>query len=285
MTGHFLQRLKLGLMTVTGVAKRGFFSPYRYAAGVPDQVEHYAEIAAMMRDATPAMNSVLANIQSRASELLAIGGDVPEPRWQQDWFTGLDAAAAYAIVSELRPKRIVEVGSGHSTRFMARAIRDGGFGCQFTAIDPFPRATLAGLDVHWEKSLLSADDFSHFDALESGDIAFIDSSHLLWPGTDVDILFARLLPRLASGVLIHIHDVFLPDGYPGEWHWRGYTEQQGVAALLAGGGFDIMFSSCFCRTRLDVAGMAPVIGILPVPAEMYETSLWLRKGSARTWRP
>lgn len=285
MTGHFLKRLKMGLMTLTGLGRRGFFSPYRYASGIPDHVAPYAEISAMMRNAEPAMNRVLASIQSFAPEMTAIGGKAPEPRWQQDWFTGLDAAAAYAILRDMQPKRIVEVGSGHSTRFMARAIRDGGFPCKFTAIDPFPRADLGGLAVHWEKSLLSASDFGPFDALESGDIAFIDSSHLLWPGTDVDIFFARLLPRLMQGVIVHIHDVFLPDGYPEEWHWRGYTEQQGVAALLAGGGYDILFSAHFCRTCLDVAGAAPVLKTLPVPELIYETSLWLRKGSAKTWRP
>ena len=72
--------------------------------------------------------------------------------------------------------------------------------------------------------------------LAPGDVLSIDSSHILMPGTDVDILLNRVLPALPAGVLVHIHDVFLPDDYPPAWSWRGYNEQLGVAALVQGGG-------------------------------------------------
>ena len=57
------------------------------------------------------------------------------------------------------------------------------------------------------------------------------------PGTDVDFLLNRILPALPAGVLVHVHDVFLPDDYPADWEWRGYNEQLGVAALIQGRGF------------------------------------------------
>ena len=63
------------------------------------------------------------------------------------------------------------------------------------------------------------------------------------PGTDVDWLLNRILPALDAGVLIHVHDVFLPDPYPAGWAWRGYNEQQALAALLQGGGYAIRFAS------------------------------------------
>ena len=69
----------------------------------------------------------------------------PEPRWNQDWLPRLDALAAYVTVRQVRPARIVETGAGHSTRFLARAVRDGGLNTEITSLDPEPRATLNGL--------------------------------------------------------------------------------------------------------------------------------------------
>ena len=57
------------------------------------------------------------------------------------------------------------------------------------------------------------------------------------PGTDVDMLFNHVLPGLKRGVMVHVHDVFLPDDYPPEWEWRGYNEQLGIATLIQGGGY------------------------------------------------
>ena len=83
-------------------------------------------------------------------------------------------------------------------------------------------------------STLQAAPAEVFDGLKAGDVLFIDSSHILMPGSDVDILLNRVLPRLPAGVLVHIHDIFLPFDYPAIWGWRNYNEQQGVVPLLAG---------------------------------------------------
>ena len=82
-----------------------------------------------------------------------------------------------------------------------------------------------------------------FEALEAGDILFIDSSHIAMPGTDVDRLFLDVLPRLAGGTLVHIHDIALPYAYPKIWAWRGYNEQLLAGALLQGGGYELVFAS------------------------------------------
>src|SRR5687768_18416406 len=98
----------------------------------------------------PRMASLLDLIEQYAPALESIGSaSPPSPRWDQDWFPRLDAAAAYAMVRSLRPRRIVEVGSGHSTRFLARALADGGLDTKITAIDPRPRARITGLPVEW----------------------------------------------------------------------------------------------------------------------------------------
>ena len=91
-----------------------------------------------------------------------------------------------------------------------------------------------------------------FEALAAGDILFIDSSHIAMPGTDVDRLFLDVLPRLAGGTLVHIHDITLPYAYPKIWDWRGYNEQLLAGALLQGGGYELVFASHFvARDRSD----------------------------------
>ena len=106
----------------------------------------------MFRRAEPTFRGWLAAIDQMADALLAIGLDAarsppPAPRWRQGWFAGLDAAMAYALVRLTAPERIVEVGSGHSTRFLVRAVQDGGLATAVTAIDPQPRADLMTLPV------------------------------------------------------------------------------------------------------------------------------------------
>jgi hypothetical protein len=124
--------------------------------------------------------------------------------------------------------------------------------------------------------LLDEADIPLFEALEPGDIAFFDSSHILWPGTDVDMMLNRILPVLATGVLVHIHDILLPDPYPPEWDWRGYTEQNGLAGWILGGAFETLFSSHYALTRMKAAAR-PAITALPLPESAFETSLWLRR--------
>jgi predicted O-methyltransferase YrrM len=215
--------------------------------------------------------SVLSSIESFATELEAIGEEPPPaPRWNQDWFPRLDAAAAYAMVRTLEPRRIVEVGSGHSTRFMARAVADGRLGTRITALDPEPRASLEGLNVRWLKQPVQSAELALFAELEERDILFIDSSHQLKPGSDVEFLLEKVLPRLAHGVRVHFHDIFLPDPYPVSWAWRRYNEQQAIAPLI-GNGYAMEFSSH------RVPELDGVLARLPLNDGAIESSLWLRK--------
>jgi hypothetical protein len=116
-----------------------------------------------------------------------------------------------------------------------------------------------------------------FEALAAGDILAIDSSHILMPGSDVDLLLNTVLPILPAGVVVHFHDIFLPDAYPADWDWRGYNEQLGVAALLAGGAWQVLFGSHHVVTRMADAVRASVAGRLPLLAGAMESSLWLEK--------
>ncbi len=117
-----------------------------------------------------------------------------------------------------------------------------------------------------------------FAELAAGDILAIDSSHILMPGSDVDLLLNHVLPALPAGVVVHIHDIFLPDDYPAVWAWRSYNEQLGVAALLNGGGWQPLFASHFAATRMATEKGSGVLAGLPLEDGAFESSLWLKKG-------
>jgi hypothetical protein len=271
------RRLKLGLATLLTDRPQGFFIPYRHAhqiSSLPD----YAAAAKAFRLAQPQFSTVLDAVEAVAADLLRIGSDAepPEPRWGQDWLVTLDAAVLYAMVRAKRPKRIVEVGSGHSTRFIARAIRDGALATHVTAIDPQPRADISRLKVTQIRSVLQAADPAIFATLEAGDILFIDSSHILMPGSDVDLLLNGVLPTLPAVVLVHIHDIFLPDDYPASWRWRGYNEQLGVMPLITGGGWQPLFASHYAASHMAEQLGRTVLAKLPKP-DAPASSLWLLK--------
>ena len=268
------RRLRFGLATLTGLRARGFFIPYRYAASVAPR--DYPALVPFFAEAEPSIASVLAAIETYAPDLARIAAGEGPARFDQDWFPRLDACAAYALVRQRKPRRIVEIGSGHSTRFLARAVADEGLASEILCVDPAPRASLAALAVRHEARLLAETDADRFAALEPGDMLFVDSSHVAMPGTDVDRLFLDVLPRLRPGVLVHVHDILLPDAYPPEWAWRGYNEQLLAGALLQGGGWRIVFASRYAATR-RVALTGPFLRSLPLKRGAFETSLWIEK--------
>jgi hypothetical protein len=221
--------------------------------------------------------SVLDDIEKYGGELEAIGADAPPlPRWDQDWFPRLDAAAAYALVRERPPRRIVEIGSGHSTRFLARAVADGGLATRLTAIDPEPRARIDGLAVEFLERKVQDVGPEFFAQLGRGDVLFVDSSHQVRPGSDVEFVFNEVVPRLPAGARVHFHDIFLPDPYPADWAWRRYNEQEAVAALLRG-GYACEFSSHWVASRRPDLLERGVLGRLPLVPGAIESSFWLRK--------
>jgi hypothetical protein len=231
--------------------------------------------------AEPAIGTHVACIESLAAALESLGNEPPPaPRWTQDWFPRLDAAAAYTMVRRFKPRRIVEVGSGHSTRFLARAALDGATGTRITAIDPAPRATLAGLAIDLLRMRVQGAGNEPFARLADGDFLVIDSSHKMEPGSDVQLLIEQVLPALPAGVCVHFHDIFLPDAYPESWAWRRYSEQPAVATLLDGGRYSILFSSAWILARRAALMRSGVLGRLPLVPGAIESSLWLRKERA-----
>lgn len=235
-------------------------------------------VRAALRTREDAFIAVLAEIDALAPALEAIGPDrPPAPRWNQDWFPRLDAAVAYAMLRRHPPARIVEIGSGHSTRFMARAIADGALSTRLVSIDPAPRAVLQGLKLEAHRVRLEDAGLSAFEALVAGDIVFIDSSHKRSPGSDVDLLLGKVLPALAVGVRVHIHDIFLPADYPEGWAWRQYNEQAPVGELIVSGDYEVDFASAWVVAERPEWLRRGVLGRLPLVEWARESSLWVTK--------
>ncbi len=198
------------------------------------------------------------------------------------WFESPDAEVLYAVVRLNRPRRIVEIGSGFSTKISRLAILDGGLDTRLVSIDPQPRVdVLAWVDDCHRLPVERLGNQDWWRDLEERDILFVDSSHTVKTGGDVVHLFLRILPRLRAGVLVHIHDVFLPYEYPREWvidrGW-GWNEQYLVQAMLASGeAYEVLWPGHWLqRTEPDFAGF------FPRAQSRRASSLWLRcKGGSR----
>lgn len=138
---------------------------------------------------------------------------------QMPTFAPLNALVLYAIIRHYKPKRMIEVGSGTSTKISAVAFKqnsfEGVFG-EFTAIEPYPSHELKkgyeGLKTLIQKRVEDV-PIKVFQTLRENDILFIDSSHTVKIFGDVNFLFLTVLPRLQPGVIIHIHDIFFPFDY------------------------------------------------------------------------
>jgi hypothetical protein len=131
------------------------------------------------------------------------------------FFSGFDAAVYYSLIRHLKPQRVIEIGGGYSTRLAASALRGDG---KLICIEPYPeRLNGVGPSVELIQKRVEEIDVDFFSCLEANDVLFIDSSHAVKFGSDVCYEFLELLPRLAPGVWIHVHDIFFPHDYPAEW--------------------------------------------------------------------
>ena len=136
-----------------------------------------------------------------------------EFNFDNGFFGGFDAAVYYSLIRHLKPQKIIEIGGGYSTQLAAKAITG-----KLICIEPYPeRLNGVGPSVELIQKRVEEIDVDFFASLEANDILFIDSSHAVKFGSDVCYEFLELLPRVAPGVWIHIHDIFFPHDYPPEW--------------------------------------------------------------------
>src|SRR4051812_35794843 len=168
-------------------------------------------------------------------------------------FGSVDAEILYCMVRHFRPARVIEIGSGYSTFITAAALKENGTG-QLTCIEPYPdveRLDASGVTLLQRR--VQDVPIETFAALERNDILFIDSSHVICCGSDVQFQFFEIVPRLKPGVIIHFHDIFLPDEYPRHWILKDHhfwNEQYIVQAfLMYNGSFEVMWGAHFMHSR------------------------------------
>jgi len=137
-------------------------------------------------------------------------------------FTSGDAEYLYNLIRLKKPARVFEIGSGYSTLIARKAIlKNGeefpGYRCKHVCVEPYEAHWLEGAGVTVIRQKVEDVGAALFAELESGDILFIDSSHMIRPQGDVLFEFLELLPTLKRGVIVHIHDIFSPMDYLKEW--------------------------------------------------------------------
>lgn len=187
-----------------------------------------------------------------------------------------DAWVLAALILEFRPKRVIEVGCGHSSCVLIdinERLRQSD-PLEVTFIDPHPETLygLIGEDDRWRSRVLARRleevDSTLFDSLERNDILFLDTSHVVKTGGEVAYALNEVLPRLKEGVLVHIHDIFAGWEYPADWvleDHRSWNEIYMVRLLAEQGkGWRVEMFNDLCA---KVWGVEEVAG----------SSLWLRK--------
>ena len=154
------------------------------------------------------------------------------PVWNNGFLPGLDIVMLYTLISELKAKKYVEIGSGNSTKVAYKAKLDQNLSTQIISIDPQPRAEIDELVDKVIRKPFETTDFSILTELEENDILFVDNSHRILPNSDATVFFLEVLPRLKKGVIVQIHDIYLPFDYPQFMCDRFYSEQYGLAMYL-----------------------------------------------------
>jgi hypothetical protein len=200
-------------------------------------------------------------------------------------FESVDAEVLYGILRHFKPKQMIEIGSGFSTLLAMDAFTKNaaeGSPGKMTAIEPFPpefltRSSSTSIDLVVKK--VQDVPLSVFESLNSGDVLFIDSSHVCKIGSDVVYEFLEILPRLQPGVLVHIHDIFLPKDYPRQWvmEWhRFWNEQYLLQAFLCGNqDFEVLWAGAWMNIHAP-AKLAEAFSSYQ-PGVTSPASFWIRR--------
>ena len=208
---------------------------------------------------------------------------VEPPPGQRRPFHGVDALIAYCMVRHFQPRLIIEVGSGFSSLVLGQAAAKNKKSA-LICIDPFPRDFLhdglPGLQSLITKKVQDI-DLEFFSQLQSGDILFIDSSHTVKIGGDVNYLFLEVLPRLKPGVIVHVHDIFLPFEYRRDWvldEFRFWNEQYLLQAFLT---FNSEFEVLLTNSYLNHYHLEDLKSAFPNLSSWASGSFWIRRKVVR----
>lgn len=200
--------------------------------------------------------------------------------FNNDLFSGTDALALHCMLRHFRPKRVLEIGSGFSSRVSAAALLRNGDGATLTCVEPYPEEVLTkgypGLSRLIPRRVQEVGP-EVFDELGGGDVLFIDTSHVVTIGSDVNYLFLEVLPRLKPGVIVHVHDIYFPTDYPRAWvmqERRFWTEQYLLQAFLA---FNAGFEVLLCNSYLWRKHRQSMLATFPRSPWWGGGSFWMRR--------
>jgi hypothetical protein len=254
----------------------------RYGHGQP----YLPRLMAVLDAGVPEYRARLERFVPLLPELGAIRRD-PDPAaphapaWINGFLPGLDSLALYGIIATERPPRYLEIGSGNSTRFVAQARRLHSPATRITSIDPHPRAEIDALCDTVIRQPLEAVDLGLLRSLAAGDVLFFDGSHRVLQNSDATVFFLEILPELAAGVWVQIHDIFWPSDYPPPWADRYYSEQYlaGLLLLLGEAHFEVVLPNAYIATCTDLGALFDPLWRAPDLAgiEPHGSSLWLRR--------
>lgn len=268
-----------------------YYSPIPHVDALPDDVwTRISELGGLEFDLDRAAELLEQELAPFIAELDVPREDTHRPGeffLHNQTFESVDAELLYAFVRSLRPARVIELGSGYSSLLInMAAVRNEAEGVptKHLAYDPFPRAAVIGERLVAPTRLVSVGatevPLGAFEALSAGDILFVDTTHTVKVGSDVNYVLLDVLPRLRPGVVVHFHDIFLPSEYPTSWFTeQGYfwNEQYLLQAFLA---FNREFEVLVPAQALAKTAPQRLKNVIPSFGDAVSPgSIWLRRRS------
>lgn len=232
--------------------KQGAYPPGHYYSPIPSREEVLKYIKSRKLPGSEIVGIEM-NAQSQhnlLNEYVLFYKDLPFPEkqrpeqrfyYENDWFSYSDAIFLYCFLRKFTPNKIIEVGSGFSSAVILDTIDSIFQSPEMTFIEPYPDRLNSLLREQDRQQVRLLDDKIQevpsdiFSTLGDGDLLFIDSSHVVKCGSDLQLLMFDILPVLKTGVVVHFHDIFYPFDYPSEWLKKGryWNENYFLRAFLS----------------------------------------------------
>jgi hypothetical protein len=275
-------RLARGAAARAGVqfVVKSYYSPIPDLRRLPDDVwSRRSPMRGVDLDVERAFDRTEAMLQRWAGEL-APGDPIALPNESYSWG---DAHLLHAMVRELRPARVHELGSGQSTLVLAGACRRNaadGAPVHYEVVDPYPTVAPPGTPgvTRFRQEPAEGLPIEWFEQLGAGDVLFVDTTHTVKVGSDVNRIVLDVLPALRPGVIVHFHDVFLPYEYPRAWaedYGLYWSEQYLLQAFLSGNPAWEVLCPLHALAREDEARLRAA---LPgAPAGIGCGAFWIRR--------
>jgi hypothetical protein len=206
--------------------------------------------------------------------------DEISPGWNNGHLPGLDIIMLYSIIAQNKPLKYIEIGSGTSTKVACKSKTDNNLATEIICIDPSPKENILKVADKIFTNDVQKISLEVFSELKPNDIVFLDGTHTLLPNSDVMYFFLEILPILPKGVIVQIHDVYLPYDYPVFMCERYYSEQYLLAALLLNSPlkYEIISPNYYIFTQKELHGILNEIWTIPGlnNVEKHGGSFWFK---------